>query len=97
MPVEGLLRTLSNYLGKPVINTTGLTGRYNIKFDFSPEGLPGRPVQVRAPQGTPDASVDRAPDLFTAVQGQLGLKLEQKKGTIEVIVVDNALKTPTAN
>ena len=96
MPVEGLLRTLSNYLGKPVINATGLTGKYNIKLDFSPEGLPGRPLRDRA-QGTPDAGVERAPDLFTAVQEQLGLKLEQKKGTIEVIVVDKALKTPTAN
>jgi len=83
MRVEGLLQTLSNYLGKPVINATGLTGRYNIEFDFSPEGLRYRPGGiVQMSRGTSDASVDRAPDLFTAVQEQLGMKLEQKKGTV---------------
>jgi uncharacterized protein (TIGR03435 family) len=92
VPVDGLVTTLSNLLGKPVHNATGLTGKYNFKLDYSRDGLPGR---AQPPPGS--GGGESAPNLFTALEEQLGLKLEQKKGTIEVLVVDKALKTPTAN
>ena len=85
------MTTLSNLLGKPVHNATGLTGKYNMKLDYSREGLPG---DALPPPGTGGES---APNLFVGLEEQLGLKLEQKKGMIEVIVVDKALKTPSAN
>jgi uncharacterized protein (TIGR03435 family) len=53
-------------------------------------GLARNVLHGPEPQATP-------PSLFTAVQEQLGLKLEHKKGTVEVIVIDKALKAPTAN
>jgi uncharacterized protein (TIGR03435 family) len=44
----------------------------------------------------PAASAD-SPDLFTALQEQLGLKLEQRKGPVEVLVIDHVEKIPTQN
>lgn len=78
MPVGGLVNYLANVLGSPVHDETSLTGRYNFELDFV---RPGRAAQ------TADA-----PDLFEAVQSQLGLKLEGKKGPVEVLIVDHAEK-----
>jgi uncharacterized protein (TIGR03435 family) len=93
-----LVRELANYIGKPVTDATGLTGKYNVKMTFSRErlegGRRGGPMEMAAGGTTPS---DGATSLFKAVQEQLGLKLEQKKGTVELIVIDKAEKTPTAN
>lgn len=78
MPLAGLVNYLANVLGSPVHDETGLAGRYNFELDFV---RPGRVAQ------TTDA-----PDLFEAVQTQLGLKLEGKKGPVEVLIVDHAEK-----
>jgi uncharacterized protein (TIGR03435 family) len=48
-----------------------------------------------APAGLPEA--EPLPDIFGAVQAQLGLRLEPKKGPVDLIVVDHAEKTPTEN
>lgn len=63
-----------------VRNRTGLEGDYDFKLDWSPDY--GR--------GIPDDAVD--PVLFTALQEQLGLKIESQKGPVEVVVVDSASK-----
>jgi uncharacterized protein (TIGR03435 family) len=83
---EWLAGMLSGQLGRPVIDATGLTGEYDISLYW----IPQRPDSIAAddPNG---------PDLMTALQQQLGLRLEPKKGPIEVLVVDHAEKTPTAN
>jgi uncharacterized protein (TIGR03435 family) len=82
MVLVGLVNYLANILGSPVHDETGLTGRYNFELDF-----------VRPGRAPPTAD---APDIFEAVQDQLGLKLEGKKGPVEVLVVDHAEKA-TAN
>jgi uncharacterized protein (TIGR03435 family) len=83
MSLAGLVNYLANVLGSPVRDETGLAGhKYNFELDSV---YPGRP--------SPSAD---APDLFEAVQDQLGLKLEGKKGPVEVLVVDHAEKA-TAN
>jgi uncharacterized protein (TIGR03435 family) len=79
MPLGGLVNYLANILGSPVHDDTGLKGRYNFTLEFV---RPGR----TAPAG------ESTPDLFEAVQEQLGLKLEGKKGPVEVLVVDHAEK-----
>jgi uncharacterized protein (TIGR03435 family) len=83
---EWLAGMLSGQLGRPVVDATGLTGEYDISLYW----IPQRPDSIAAddPNG---------PDLIAALQQQLGLKLEPKKGPIEVLVVDHAEKTPTAN
>src|SRR5262249_39565829 len=97
MSMAGLAREISPYLGKPGVDRTGLTGRYNVKLNFDREGLAG--AMERGDLGPVPTASDPSgvPTLFKAVQEQLGLKLEQTKGTIEIIVIDKAEKTPTAN
>lgn len=78
-------------LDRMVIDKTGLKGVYDFRIEYSHEGLkpfPGVP---------PPAVQDPAPSLFTAVQEQLGLKLEPAKEPVDVIVVDSINKTPTAD
>ncbi len=89
-----LTRLLSNMLGRPVIDKTGVGGTFDIhllfSFDPSLAGLasdPGRPAFAADPAG---------PSIFTALQEQLGLKLESTKGPVEVVIVDHVEK-PSAN
>jgi uncharacterized protein (TIGR03435 family) len=80
--MEQFAARLSGLLGQPVANATGLTGVYEIRLQYSLAGL-----QVDAPSAT----------IFDALQEQLGLKLAQKKGTIDLLVIDRVEKVPTAN
>ena len=73
-----------------VIDKTGLKGVYDFRLEYSHEGL--RPLP-----GAPASIPGNAPSLFTAVQEQLGLKLEAAKEPIDVLVVDQINKTPTDN
>ena len=74
-----------SFLKVPVRDATGLTGKYDFNLTFS---LPN------ARSGGPDV---RLPDIFTALQEQLGLRLEAKKLSIDIVVVDQAEKAPTEN
>ena len=78
-------------LGRPVQDRTGLTGRYNFKLDFAPITVSTAP----AAEGTA-AAPDAFPDIFTAIQEQLGLKLEPSKGPVDVLVIDH-IERPTEN
>ena len=74
---------LSSHLGRPVIDKTGLPGSYDFVLYFAPEGM------------NPDTATD--PGIFSALQEQLGLRLEGGKGPIEMVVVDRAQAVPTEN
>jgi len=95
---------LVGQLDRPVVDQTGLTKNYDITLEYLPEGLAGRgPMGGMAPPPPPPgdggapAEPDTAPTLFAALQNQLGLKLEQKKGPVDLLVVDHLEKTPTEN
>jgi uncharacterized protein (TIGR03435 family) len=77
-------RQLTNQLGIPVTDATALKGTYDLSLSW-------------APDSTAISNGDPAPDLFVAVQQQLGLRLELSKTTIEVIVVDHAERVPIEN
>jgi uncharacterized protein (TIGR03435 family) len=80
---------ISTEAGRPVIDETGLKGRYEIHMDLSP---------YIAGAGTAEAGkLDMTSILFTGLQEQLGLKLESRKSTVNILVVDHAEKTPTEN
>lgn len=87
-PISKLTEMLSNTLNRPVLDKTGLAGKYDYTIDYA-INLPGQP-----PGG--DAS-DPGPDLATAVQQQLGLEMVAGKAKIDVVVIDHLEKTPTAN
>ena len=102
--LDDLISRLSYLLGHPVANATGLTGKYDFTLTFATAGTalnnaPGPPLPPPPPgEITPNAAeTETAPDLLSAVQSQLGLKLEAKKAPVEFIVIDRAEKTPLVN
>jgi uncharacterized protein (TIGR03435 family) len=93
---------LGNQLGRPVLDKTGLTGRYDFELDFTPDlkGLGAPPPPSGGGPALPgpvDAVNDASPDLTTAVQQQLGLKLVSGKANLDVLTIDKIEKAPTAN
>jgi len=84
-----LANSLSTVLRNKVVDKTGLTGKYDITLDWTPDdrvGFSPPPDQAKA------AEESGLADLFGAVQQQLGLKLEPQKGSVEVLVIDRAEK-----
>jgi uncharacterized protein (TIGR03435 family) len=90
---------LSNQVGRPVFDETGLQGDYEFTLEFSPEGLAmGGMGKMPPPGGGPEgASSESGPTLFTAVQEQLGLKLDPRKGPVDLIVIDGGDRNPVEN
>ena len=78
--VAQFVQTLSDLARRPVIDKTGLTGRYDFALKFAPDTA-GSAIPLGLPPSTTPAVIDPdAPSLFTAVQEQLGLKLESARG-----------------
>ena len=83
-------------LDRPIIHQTGLTDRYDFKLNW-------RPDEFRFPRATAaqraaavSSGADTLPDLFTAFQEQLGLKLNTTKAPADVLVIDTVSK-PSEN
>jgi bla regulator protein blaR1 len=93
MGMDMLASNLSNPLGRTVIDRTGLKGQYDIKLEFTPEGAADRPGDGPESAPPPDPT---GPSLFTALQEQLGLKLESSKGPVEIIIIDR-IEKPSEN
>lgn len=96
---ERIASILSGQLGRPVTDATGLKGKYDFNLTFAADA-PGGGASVSA--SSQDGPAPAAPEtdaapIFAAIQEQLGLKLEQKKGAIDVFVIDHVEKTPTEN
>jgi uncharacterized protein (TIGR03435 family) len=97
---QPLAHLLSSQLGRSVEDKTGLTGNYDYKLDWTPDDAAATAAQA-ADGGQPGAGNATPPDtpgpsLFTALQEQLGLKLEPRKGSVDVIVIDH-IEQPSAN
>lgn len=90
-----LAEMLSRRLSYPVRDTTGLTGAYRVALDWSEDDKAQNPAKNKPAKDKPGAT-DR-PSIFTAVQQQLGLKLEAHKTPVELFVVDRVDRTPAAN
>jgi uncharacterized protein (TIGR03435 family) len=80
---------LADAVGRVVVNQTGMTGQFDMRLAWTPEDQPP-PMLNGAPDPNPP------PDIFTAIQEQLGLKLEPGKGPVPVLVVDH-VERPSEN
>jgi uncharacterized protein (TIGR03435 family) len=98
-PISQLTATLSNALNRPVLDKTGLAGKYDYIIDFVIDQLPLPPPGQPGPgaPAVPGNATESGPDLAAAVQQQLGLRLMRSKAMLDVVVIDKAEKMPTAN
>ncbi len=103
IPMDNLARLLSQQLGRTVIDKTGLQGNYDFTLEWTPDpgqslgGGPGGPVEpsreMQRPDNAPDAN---GPSVFTAIQEQLGIKLESQKAPVEMLVIES-IEKPSEN
>ena len=83
MEMSTLVSYLSSIVGRGVVDNTGLKGAYTFTLKWTPDDRPA-------------SGSDSPPSLPTAIQEQLGLKLESKKGSVDILVIDHAEK-PSEN
>jgi uncharacterized protein (TIGR03435 family) len=89
-PIARLAFMLSRRTDRPVLDMTGLNGIYDYSLDVS--GL-----AAFTGGGIPPAEDTPGPSIFTAIQSDLGLRLEARKRPVEMLVIDSANKVPTEN
>lgn len=83
--MRALAEFLSERVGRPVFDRTGLSGPFEVTLDWAVDDAPAA------------NDAEAGPSLFTALQEQLGLKLDSTKGPVETIVVDRADRAPSEN
>jgi uncharacterized protein (TIGR03435 family) len=88
IPLDTLAYSLSGQVGRIILNKTGLDGKYTIDLKWQPDSMS---AGTNSSNGS-----EPLPDLLTALQEQLGLKLEPAKGPVDVIVVDH-IERPSEN
>lgn len=91
--MQMLALNLANSLDRPVLDQTGLTGKYDFRLEWSPDA-DRAPAAVTA--GSPSAPDPTGPTLFTALQEQLGLRLEARRVPTEILVIDEVAR-PSEN
>jgi uncharacterized protein (TIGR03435 family) len=90
MSIKFLTTLLATQLAKPVQDATGLSGTYDIDLHWD--------TAIHAnPPGPGEQTPDQGPALIQAVQEQLGLRLEPKKGIVDFVIVDHAERVPAGN
>jgi len=82
--MHDLVDALNAFAKRTVVDDTGLTGKYDFVLTFYHPGAT-----------TPDG--EALPEIFSAIQSQLGLKLETRKAGVDTLVIDHIAKTPTEN
>lgn len=88
-PLSKLTGMITNIVGRPALNKTGLDGTYDFTLDFNAPAPPAPGAAENAPEP--------GPEIAAAIEQQLGLRLIPAKADIEMLVVDKAEKVPTAN
>jgi bla regulator protein blaR1 len=89
--LAALAQQLSRIVGGIVEDKTGLGGQFDYTLTYAPDpGLGGRSDLPGPPGGGAPTAGSDAPSIFSAVQEQLGLKLDSTKGPVDVLVIDSA-------
>lgn len=94
--MEGFAQYLTRQVGRSVVDQTGLKDNYDFTLKWSPDE--NRATAGAGPEGAdaPPAADNSGPSIFTAIQEQLGLKLESSRGPVEALVIDH-VERPTEN
>jgi uncharacterized protein (TIGR03435 family) len=87
--MSGLANFLSSQVHRLVVDETGLTGKYDVALQWTPDDMSGGHEEAAA-------APDSGPTIYTALQEQLGLRLDSTKGPVETVVVDH-VEMPTEN
>ena len=103
--IPKLVDALGMQVDRPIVDMTGLTGTYDVTLEFAPDPaiLQAKMAAMGVPPPPPDGVgptlADNGPlaTIFTALPEQLGLRLEARKGPVELLVIDSVEKTPTDN
>ncbi len=90
--IEMLAGALANQLRRPVLDRTGLAGTFDFKLEWAPQADLSPKPNADAPAAA-DAS---GPSIFTALEEQLGLRLESTRGPVDVLVIDR-VERPSEN
>jgi uncharacterized protein (TIGR03435 family) len=98
MPMLMLATLLSRFERQLVLDKTELAGLFSVDLQWTPEVLRERALQGGAPPTLNGQPVDvNGPSIYTALQEQLGLRLESRKAPVDSLVIDHAEKTPADN
>jgi uncharacterized protein (TIGR03435 family) len=93
--MDDLAKVMQSYvLDRPVLDRTGIAGKYNLTLKWTPDETQLHGLRGDTPPPAADVTAD--PGLFTAIQEQLGLKMDAVKAVTEVFIVDHVEK-PSAN
>jgi uncharacterized protein (TIGR03435 family) len=103
LPMSTVAAALARFADRPVVDMTDLKGAYDFTMEFSPEDFRAMMIRAAIAQGSvvsPEVmklvDASSGDTLFNAVE-KLGLKLESRKAPMEMLVIDQAMKTPTEN
>ena len=91
VPMDRVVQALSVQLGRVVVDKSGLTGKYAFTLKWTPDTNAAPSAAIG--ESTSDVS---GPSIFTALQEQLGLKLESSKGPVKTLVIDH-IENPSEN
>jgi uncharacterized protein (TIGR03435 family) len=97
--VSQFANSVAMFVNRTVLDRTGLDGNFDIDLTWTPDQMPPRPAGTPPdqPVRVNGADIDpNGPSIFTAVQEQLGLKLDSTKGPVDVLVIDS-VERPTAD
>ena len=87
--MESLARQIGQMLGRIVQDKTGLTGKFDMQLKWTPDDM-------RSAASADNGAADTGPTIYTALQEQMGLKLESTKGSVDTIVIDH-VEIPSEN
>lgn len=105
MALPDFAELLARFVDRTVLDMTELKGLYDFKLDYTPDPRvmqkmiagAGMPPGGPPPGAGGEAPAESGPSIFTAVQEQLGLKLDGRKAPVELLVIDHVEKVPTEN
>jgi uncharacterized protein (TIGR03435 family) len=98
--IEQIATMIGGQLNHPVTDATGLTGKYDVRLTFVSENVARGPALAGpGPEGGAPVAPEPegGPTLTSAIQDQLGLKLQPKKVMVDMLVIDHVEKAPTEN